>query len=325
MEKNILEKSSGFVGQTSQPQSSLLLNSVSNSVSNSFLVANSIENLFGIITPDKYFQVVSKDITSSLKYTKKLTIKSFSTCNMISLIDFPQAPYILSLNSHNIMTSKNNTFDIGREKTPLAKEMVGSGLHYDCDEIFNSTSPPININECKYINFERYDSSVINYPSNVKLDKYQYKISLEGYYYENGVWIFKNQIMDLYPNNTYELDVCHITESIDFVFDSSVDNVWAGEQEVIFMINGYVYEKITESILKENNYKYRLKMNRTRKEFSASSLFDANFNDYIKENTINFSRMSGFQIILKNCKITNITQHYYMVYNYPSKTALYTA
>lgn len=330
----IFEQNSSFVGSSSEENNSNLLynSNVSNELNKykevpSKSIANDINHIFGIISPHEYYQVVSKDATNSLTYDNKINISSVCSCNKITLIDFPLAPYILSLNGNNIMTSKNNIFNIDDNKTDLAKDLINAGYSYNLN-IFKGTKPPIDFYECKYINLERYDSCRINYPSSVKLDKYEYHISISGYYYENNSWIYKEEIINVYPNNTYNLGISYVTESIDFMFApcnyimNTID-----EQEVIFLIDGLVYEKITGETLKKNNFIYRLKTDRSKCKtlYPNIGTIDTYFNDYIIENTIQFSRVASFKIILKNIKITNVTQHYYMVFRYPSRIPIFAS
>lgn len=274
------------------------------------LPANNMENIFGIISSDKYYQCVSKNVFAKLR-PSKLTIDIECICDKISLIDFPDAPYILSINGFNIMTSKNNKFDIHEKKTDFAIEMIQHGLKILDDNL------PIDKEKAQFINLPKYTVCSINYSSNIIFDKFKYDIEISGYFYENNEWIYKSEIINFYPKNTYDLDINFLTESIDFVlYDLEKDF------EIKFLINGKCYEQ-TNKI----GYSYRLKLKSDEQKlkkypkFSEYDEYYKYFNDYIKKNTYDFDKK--LKIVLKGCKIRGITQHYYMVYYWPSKTPVF--
>lgn len=234
------------------------------------------------------------------------------------------------------MKTHNNTFDFNSNK-----------IYEDLLDIItkaNNTDFKPNFETNNHLNL--YNTSIIkniyiSYPMNKLLTDYDYKISLNGYFFENEEWILKEKIItfnildgfDLYLNQ-------NSTDSIDLYFNKI--NPYAS---CSLFIDFKLYEQLNyDDIIKNEFYRIKCKnlgkMNfkyidgiatkciKDDKDDNKETLqFLGEQNKYlsesINENTINFSRISNVFLVTKNCSLGYLKQNIYIYYTYPDRKQLF--
>lgn len=238
--------------------------------------------------------------------------------NRLELVGFPMSQYILNLNHQNVATAIYNEergnyyFDIAtglQKKESVLRQM--SHMAYQDDE-------PLITNRQEFLNLNRIDKTEIIFPKNTVDFKFDEKIHIIAYGYfknKNGWSEFTQKNIYVYPHsdNNCVLSLSHPTDSIDITV--------AGQGTIIVMLNAEEYEKI---IIDENNSYYpfhRIKLKDPDQTYRGPQ------NNYLSEeinkNSLNLSRVNSFNIISIGCKITQINQHYWQIYYFPSRTQIF--
>lgn len=271
-------------------------------------------------TENTYAYLETKEITPNNK--NKISLCFYGIVDLMELMNFPIAQYILSLCGQNIISgklsedTKSYSFDI-QNPYPTNK-MVPQW----CEMTKHEDEPNIEYRN-SYINFGRCDCIEILFPEKA-FDLYfnkKLEVVLRGYFKVNNEWS-KNKgtkTIDVYPNpkNNVYFELVNPTDSIDLEIETFGD-----EATIICLINGEEYKKINI-----NNLNAGFKFHRIKFTNHEQKYMNANENKYltdeINKNTINFSKIDKISLVVLNCKITKIKQHFYNVYLKNLRTPLY--
>ena len=263
-------------------------------------------------TTDTYAVLVKDDVTNKLTQNNRINIVSNGLINKISLLDFPIGQYILSINGQNCATAKydnNNNcyiFDLANNTSNI--------LNIYKEVAVAANEPKID-NRQDYLNLSRIDVAQIITPSNLKL-KNMHTIKLHGYFNKNditdplnNIWSETTQIIKIYPDVTYRLNLNHPTESIDIKTDSDIGTI-------ILQIDDTHYSFSSSSKMQ------RIKFNNPQKLYFGEQ--NNHLTEEINENVINLSRVNNLLLCLLDCKLAHIYQNYYDIYTYPQRERLFT-
>lgn len=297
--KFVAETSSIFNNNSSLiPKSSINLN-YSSDFSNSI----PIESTFIKFDESTYSILEKKCILNDLSQHKHIIVPSIGIINGINLIDFPVGQYTLSLNGLNLATAKYDFitkkyfFNIASSESESMN--IFKSVAIDKDE-------PNLISRNEYLNLYRVDTIYIIIPKNVKLPK-TCTIEMNGYFKEEYVWKNKLATINVYPHDTYNLNISKVTESIDITSDHC--------GSIMIIIDDMKYT------IKIGNTPIRISFDNTEKTYIGEQ------NKFlpleINNRTINFSRVNSISFVTLDCKITKLYQNYYESYSYPERNQIF--
>ena len=251
---------------------------------------------------NNYAVLERHNVTDSLKLIVPVRIPSEGLINKITLQDFPfPGQYTLSINGQNCATATYNgeikmyEFDLTKSNKMLNifKELASSQIEPKLD------------NRSDYLNLYRIDQLRIIVPHNLQLNN-KHQISMHGYFRQCGQWSQLSKELILYPYDTYRLFIKHPTESLDIEVDQPGGTI-------ILKLDGYEVHKLIP-----DKQMIRMKFNDRLPFYCGKE--NAYLSEEINNNTINASRIGDIFLIALGCKITQIHQNYYQVYDYPSRT-----
>lgn len=277
---------------------------------NTFHVEHCISNC------ESYAVLESRDVTKMCNNASGLQFMCDGLINRLNLIDFPISQYTLSFNGQNVSTATINSsglsFDIAKnlKRTNSMMEILGAVL-YSKDE------PNIS-NRNEYFNMSRLDRIKINTCNNLTFELNE-KLQIEaiGYFYENGNWSdLKSKIINVYPNpkNNMTLNLNHPTDSLDLHVK--------GRGTITFFINGEEYKQITIDKTNEFFPFHRIKLNDPDLIYIGKQ--NEHLSDEINKNTLNLSRIDGVTLVVIECEVTRIHQHFFNIYSYPERIQMFS-
>lgn len=275
-----------------------------------------IESTFIKHDETTYSILNKKCILNDLVLNKHITIPSIGIVNGINLIDFPIGQYTLNINGLNLATAKYDTMHtttlISDKLSNISKKHSFNIASSESDlmNIFKNVAigdnEPTILNRSEYLNLHRIDLMRIIVPKNIILPE-KCTIELNGYFEENHIWKNSLSQIDIYPYDTYNLNLNKITESIDITANC--------RGTVIIIINDIKYT------IPIGPMPTRISFNNTNKmHFGIQNKF---LPESINSHTINFSGINLIQFIVLDCKIIELYQNYYETYSYPERKCMF--
>ncbi len=231
---------------------------------------------------NEYSVLVSKEFSNIEKSSSnKLQIFKSGIYNKIVLVNFPLSTYILSINSNNCASSKYDDltktqyFDF-TSKSELLKNYIDNKKNIILDNLF---------------------TCYIIVPKAIKLNHiHELKFITSD---------LKEELVQVYPYNTYKLSMNNVTESL--LINMTSYNIKCNLQL-------YLNDKLYKNIDAINTGYINIRLIDSEMIYQAKQNTD--LSDDINKNTLNLSPVHNIYLICNNCDIKNITQYYYETYYY---------
>lgn len=233
--------------------------------------------------------------------------------NKILLLDFPKTcNYKLVLNGQDITIANYNN-DIAMYQFTFDKNKDGAFIcnNIPCFEFSqNTVGTFVDIDDKIYLNFDKIDSSKIILIPKIKL-RNKHHIRLSGKFKQNNVWIEGFYDTVIYaPYNNLSVFINNPTDSLDIKSNSDHGNI-------ILLMNGYKYGtfKSSTKMMRIKFYDENLQTIGRQNEYLS---------DEINKTTINMSKIDSLRLIQSNCKIIELYQNYYNIYNRVDDTLVFS-
>jgi hypothetical protein len=255
-------------------------------------------------------QIITHLITR--KYPQQIDLHVNCFCNKIELIDFPPNTYGLNYLSTNLLTSTNFfTFENITNEILDPKNLFNSSkLVKELGELKSDIKIPENIIG-KLIDLSSGGFSIgLNNYNNIYMND-SYKIKLEGLFYINDKWVWKNEIMYWYPKNLFIGKISGNVTSIDLELKISNINY---ESKIYVCIDTDEFSyTLDKNIL---NQKLKIKFKNPNGKYLCN--WDGSQTAYLSQemiqNSVCFNRVFSINFVLFNCELIGGIKNSFDVY-----------